>query len=248
MNTTGDGKGLAAEKISSAAVENLPTANKPETTATPEPDLEMPAVAALAAASSSRCDDEPVPPGFSRLDNPDPAVEQLYDEGLGENLATASLTEPLIRNNGTTTTENDEGCCTKMRKYKGVWFLLLTLLVLVGIASGIVLGTKEDDDDDDSNETFSPTKAPTPTSPTKAPSKMKPTPTSSSPTFTASPTADASGTAIPNIITEIPTSFGTSTSTVMKQYCEVDGSVSCDVPCISDNDCSFGQNCVGSTC
>ena len=229
MSTTGDEEKVA-DKIKEAVIETEITPGEvKETITTTQPDVEMPAIA-INEAPSNATEDEEIPAGFTKLDNPDPAVEQLYDEGLGEEgpNPTNTLTEPLLPNSGESNdnSEEDEGCCDKMKKYKGVWFLLLTLFVLVGIATGIVLGAKSDDDDDD--ETYSPTKVPTP-SPTKAPTS-KPIPTLI-PTATTIPTSGSTGGIIPN---------------GMKYCVDTSGEddVDCSYECSTDPDCSFGLTCM----
>jgi len=222
MSTSGDEEKAVIKEVASHVVTSN-TVPKPEPTATTtiESDLEMP-TPVIAEAPSSATEDEEIPPGFSKLDNPDPAVEQLYDEGLGEegNPTTNALTEPLLPQSESNDDDDDEGgCCNKMKKYKGVWFLLLTLLVLVGIATGIVFGAKkDDDDDDDDDETFSPTTTP-----------IRPVPTTV-PTATLMPTASSSSNVIPDKM----------------NYCvgDEEDDVDCSFNCLSDNDCSFGLTCI----
>ena len=231
MSST-DNEEKVVDSINEAVADTEITPNevKEAITTAAQPDVETPPIE-INESPTNASKDEQIPEGFTKLDDPDPAVEQLYDEGLGEEgpNPTNTLTEPLLPNSGESngSNEENEGCCAKMKKYKGVWFLLLTLLVLAGIATGIVLGAKSDDDDD-SDETYSPTKAPIP-SPTKAPTNRS-VPTLN-PTATTMPTASGSGGVIPNGMKYCVDTSG-----------EVD--VNCSHECSSGADCSFGLTCM----
>lgn len=83
-----------------------------------------------------------------------------YEDGTGD-MTQSFLTKPK--------TTDDSKCCpcscacyhTTMRKYKGMWFLLCTLFILVMITCGIVLGTNEEEDDNEDDENNQPTVSPT---------------------------------------------------------------------------------------
>lgn len=185
---------------------------------------------------------EPVPPGFSRLENPDPAVQQLYDEGLD------TMVEPLLPKDENIDDDGDDGCCAKMRRYKGVWFLLLTLVVLLAITVGVVLGAKgDDDDDDDENDDgvppgYQPSFTPS-LKPSFAPSMIKNDTNSS--TFSLMPTMITNDTD-----TKQPSSTSNNHTGKFNYLCGADASsVSCDAPCSSGSarECPLDQKCFSSS-
>merc|ERR1719445_1424788 len=128
------------------------------------PTTERQTSAAEEIGNTKAHDGNAIPSGFSRLDNPDPAVEQIYNEGLGDEdsyhrtsedvifrhnarLSEAEMSEALLQNNGSiqslsyksnnnNNNEESEGC---LEKYKGVWLIVLTLVLLSGIAGLVAL-------------------------------------------------------------------------------------------------------------
>jgi len=170
------------------------------------------------------------------LDNPDPAqVEQLFNEGVEDEGRTV-MTEPLLPDSRTTvatmdmTTEyndsdNEVGC---MQKYKGLWLLAVTLVVLACTATGIALGAKHDDNSDDDDNKLKPTQPPN--------------------------SFQYCGTDPNNINCDSPCSADVDcllgscyiSPFACTQYCaSQDGlDIDCGTNCASDDDCFFGRSCI----
>jgi len=179
--------------------------------------------------------------------------EPLYDNGPGLGSAAFTETESFIAQRLSSRDEDNSNssCCFNLefKKYKGIWFLLFTVVVLIVITTGICIATDEDDsssdDDKGDHDDIPPAPAPAPT--------LSPTIYADKSTFwcgvsfedasqECSTTCSETG-----LDSECPAGLlcFSGVTACGTYYCATDElNVFCDQPCVRNGDCSLFQNCL----